>query len=155
MPDATPLLFGLLTSRMHNAWLKFIGGRMKSDPRYSIDIVYNTFPMPDLDEKQTSAIADLAAAVLGERARWQPASSLAHLYDPLGMPPELKEAHRRLDAAVDKAYRREAFSSDRHRVEHLMMLYERSNAPLTTRAAAALVRKSKTVNHSATNGESH
>jgi hypothetical protein len=51
------------------------------------------------------------------------------------MPPELKEAHRRLDAAVDKAYRREAFASDRHRVEHLMTLYERENAPLAARAA--------------------
>ncbi|MBM7406380.1 MULTISPECIES: type IIL restriction-modification enzyme MmeI [Sphingomonas] len=141
VPDATPVLFGLLTSRMHNAWLKFIGGRMKSDPRYSIDIVYNTFPMPRLDDNQASTIANLATAVLDERARWQPASSLAHLYDPLGMPPELKSAHRRLDAAVDKAYRREAFASDRHRVEHLMALYERENAPLAAKAAAPLVRR--------------
>lgn len=136
VPEATPLLFGILTSRMHNAWLKYIGGRMKSDPRYSIDIVYNTFPMPDLDEKARQVVGDLAVAVLDERAKWQPGSSLAHLYDPLGMPPELKAAHRRLDAAVDKAYRRESFASDRHRVEHLMALYERENAPLTVRAAA-------------------
>ena len=107
---------------------------MKSDPRYSIDIVYNTFPMPVLDDRQASIISDLANAILEERARWQPASSLAHLYDPLGMPPELKEAHRRLDAAVDKAYRREAFASDRHRVEHLMAQYERDNAPLASHA---------------------
>lgn len=149
VPDATPLLFGLLTSRMHNAWLKFIGGRMKSDPRYSIDIVYNTFPMPVLDDKQASIIADLADAILVERARWQPASSLAHLYDPLGMPPELKEAHRRLDAAVDKAYRREAFASDRHRVEHLMTLYERENAPLAARAAVTPGRRSRTMSRAA------
>ena len=124
---ATPLLFGLLTSRMHNAWLKYIGGRMKSDPRYSIDIVYNTFPFPVLDDDTGHRIAEAATDILAERGKWQPGASLAHLYDPLGMPPDLKAAHRRLDALVDKAYRREAFANDRQRVEHLMVLYERDH----------------------------
>nr|WP_197083189.1 DNA methyltransferase [Afipia felis] len=139
--NATPFLFGILTSRMHNAWLKFIGGRMKSDPRYSIDIVYNTFPMPILDDTVTSQIADFARQVLAERSRWQPGSSLADLYDPLGMPPELKAAHRRLDAAVDKAYRRENFPTDRHRVEYLMALYEQHSAPLAVQEGATKSRR--------------
>lgn len=135
VPHATPLLFGILTSRMHNAWLKIIGGRMKSDPRYSIDIVYNPFPMPLLDDKKSAQIAELAEQVLEERGKWMPASSLAHLYDPLGMPPDLKAAHRKLDAAVDRAYRKEPFASDRNRVEYLMGVYERERAALLELAA--------------------
>ncbi|QYO75613.1 class I SAM-dependent DNA methyltransferase [Devosia salina] len=135
VPHATPLLFGIITSRMHNAWLKIIGGRMKSDPRYSIDIVYNPFPMPVLDDTKTAQIAELAEKVLEERAKWMPASSLAHLYDPLGMPPDLKAAHRKLDAAVDKSYRKEPFASDRNRAEHLMGIYERERAALLELAA--------------------
>ena len=142
VPHATPLLFGILTSRMHNAWLKFIGGRMKSDPRYSIDIVYNPFPMPVLDDKTSAQIDDLAKQVLDERAKWMPASSLAHLYDPLAMPADLKTAHRKLDAAVDKAYRKEIFVSDRARVEHLMGLYEGERlALLETKTKARRARR--------------
>lgn len=132
VPDATLPLFGMLTSRMHNAWLKFVGGRMKSDPRYSIDIVYNNFPIPALSPREEARISELASAVLHIRARWQPASSLAHLYDPLGMPDDLKEAHLKLDAAIDRLYRRQPFASDRNRVEHLMAMHERAANPLIT-----------------------
>ena len=85
--------FGLITSRMHMAWLRNIGGRLKSDFRYSIGIVYNTFPWPDANDKQREKISALAQAVLDARANHQPGSTLADLYDPDTMPPDLRKAH--------------------------------------------------------------
>jgi hypothetical protein len=121
--------FGILTSRMHMAWLRNIGGRLKSDYRYSIGIVYNTFPWPDPEERQRSRISTLAQDILNARARF-PDASMADLYDSDVMPAELFQAHRALDAAVDKLYRSEPFPGDRHRVEHLFTRYERLVAPL-------------------------
>jgi hypothetical protein len=116
--DADLWHFGLLTSRMHMAWLRHIGGRLKSDYRYSIGIVYNTFPWPNATERQQGSIRALAQQVLEARRQFAGAS-LADLYDADVMKPSLRRAHRSLDAAVDKLYRRTRFTSDRERVEHL------------------------------------
>jgi hypothetical protein len=122
--------FAILTSRMHMAWLRFVGGRFKSDPRYSIGIVYNPFPWPELDESAKTTLSALAEAVLKARQEF-PDTTLADLYDPNLMPAALRKAHRALDAAVDRLYRATPFGGDRERVEHLFRLYEKLVTPLT------------------------
>ena len=126
--------FGVLTSKMHMAWLSNIGGKLKSDYRYSVGICYNPFPWPEADEKAKAKIRSLAQAVLEVRSL-HTGATLADLYDPDVMPPDLRKAHRALDMAVDKLYRASAFPSDRERVEHLFGLYEKLVAPLTALAS--------------------
>ena len=130
LQDATLGDFALLTSAMHMAWLRHIGGRLKSDYRYSIGLVYNTFPLPPRDA-DFSLLDPLAQAVLDARAA-HPDATLADLYDPDLMPPDLRRAHQALDRAVDRLYRPRRFSSEPERVEHLFALYEKLRAPLTT-----------------------
>ena len=124
------------------AWLRHIGGRLKSDYRYSIGLVYNTFPWPEMSAVQEGKIAELAQGILDARAAW-PTSTLADLYDPDLMPPNLRKAHQVLDVAVDRLYRKAPFASERERVEHLFGLYEKLVAPLE---AAAKVKVKKKVN---------
>ncbi len=127
LENATLSDFALLTSAMHMAWLRHIGGRLKSDYRYSIGLVYNTFPTPPGFGKGSadlSKLEPLAQAVLDTRAVHSNAT-LAELYDPDLMPPNLRRAHQALDRAVDRLYRRSGFASERERVEHLFMLYEK------------------------------
>ena len=131
--NANKLLFALLTSAMQMAWLRHIGGRLKSDYRYSIGLVYNTFPVPDVPAERLQRLEPYADAVLAARAA-HPDATLADLYDPDLMPPNLRRAHRDLDGAVDKLYRRSPFSSDRERVEHLLGLYEKMMVPLAANA---------------------
>ena len=126
LENATLADFALLTSAMHMAWLRHIGGRLKSDYRYSIGLVYNTFPMPGAD---LSALEPLAQAVLDARAA-HPGATLADLYDPDLMPPNLRRVHRALDRAVDQIYQRTGFASERERVEHLFTLYEKMRSSL-------------------------
>jgi hypothetical protein len=121
---ATLFHFGVLCSEMHNAWMRYTCGRLKSDFRYSKDIVYNNFPWPDkLTEKQREAVEAGAQAVLDTRAQF-PHSLLADLYDPLTMPPALVKAHQTLDRAVDACYRKAAFANDAQRVEFLFERYQ-------------------------------
>ena len=128
LQNATLANFALLTSAMHMAWLRHIGGRLKSDYRYSIGLVYNTFPMPPKGA-DWSRLEPLAQAVVDARAA-HPGATLADLYDPDLMPPNLRRAHQALDRAVDRLYRRTGFASERERVEHLFMLYEKMRTPL-------------------------
>ncbi len=128
LQNASLANFALLTSSMHMAWLRHIGGRLKSDYRYSIGLVYNTFPLPPKDSN-LSKLGPLAQAVLDARVA-HPGATLADLYDPDLMPPNLRRAHQALDRAVDRLYRRSGFASERERVEHLFMLYEKMRAPL-------------------------
>lgn len=122
LPDATLYHFGILTSRMHMAWLRAVCCRLKSDYSYSAKLVYNNFPWPEATEEQKTAIGKLAQAVLDARAIY-PNSSLADLYDPDLMPDELTAAHRRLDAAVEKLYRKAPFADDAERVAYLFEKY--------------------------------
>lgn len=112
-------------------WLRHIGGRLKSDYRYSTSVVYNTFPWPDLTDADKARLDDLAQTVLDARAA-HPDATLADLYDPDVMPADLRKAHRTLDLAVDRLYRKAPFDSDRERVEHLFGLYETMTAGLLT-----------------------
>ena len=112
------------------AWVKYICGRLKSDYRYSKDIVYNNFPWPEAPTPRQIEIIEAAAQkVLDARAQF-PDSSLADLYDPLTMPPVLVKAHNDLDRAVDQAYRPQALTSDAQRMEFLFELYEKYTAGL-------------------------
>ncbi|MDR2693412.1 MAG: N-6 DNA methylase [Chitinispirillales bacterium] len=104
IPGATLYHFGILTSGVHNIWTRAVCGRLKSDYRYSKEIVYNNFPWPKATNAQETAIKQSAQAVLDARAKF-PDSSLADLYDPLAMPPALRKAHQTLDRAVMKLYK--------------------------------------------------
>ncbi|HCM74730.1 MAG TPA: N-6 DNA methylase [Fimbriimonadaceae bacterium] len=122
--DATIFEFSILTSAMHMSWLRNIGGKLKSDFRYAIGIVYNTFPWPEVSSSQRRSIELLGQSVLDARAKHR-TSTLADLYNPNSMPANLRQAHKALDVAVDKLYRPAAFKGDVERVEHLLGLYER------------------------------
>lgn len=116
--------FGMISSRMHIIWIKYVSGRLKSDFQYSTGIVYNNFPWPiNIDNKQMHTIEQKAQNILDTRAKY-PNSSLADLYDPLTMPSDLVKAHAELDKAIEKAYRKEPFKDDNERIEFLFNLYE-------------------------------
>jgi hypothetical protein len=139
VPDATLFHFGIMSSTMHMAWIRYTCGRIKSDYRYSNSIVYNNFPWPfdangsepnpaAAKEQQAEAAIETAAQfVLDARAQF-PDNSLADLYDPLTMPPALLKAHQKLDAAVDKAYQlcggKKSYTSDAERVAFLFERYQ-------------------------------
>ena len=103
IPDGTIYQFGILTSNVHNSWMRCVAMRMKSDYSYSLTIVYNTFPWPDPTPEQRQKIEQTAQGILDARSIY-PDSSLADLYDPLTMPPELRKAHQANDIAVMQAY---------------------------------------------------
>ena len=133
IPNAKLFDFGIITSRMHMAWVKYVCGRLESRYRYTAGIVYNNYPWPGfageaLSEKHRNAIEQAAQCVLDARARFADAS-LADLYDPLTMPPALLKAHQKLDAAVDAAYQpsggKKTYASDAERVAFLFELYQR------------------------------
>ncbi len=131
IPHTTPFHFGVLTSAMHMAWMRYTCGRLESRYSYSNTIVYNNFPWCEPNDKQQKAIEQAAERVLAVRAEF-PESSLADLYDPLTMPPALVKAHQDLDKAVDTAYRAKPFTSETERVEYLFLLYEQYTANLFT-----------------------
>jgi hypothetical protein len=131
--NATPYYFGILMSQMHITWVKHICGRIKSDYRYSNELVYNNFPWPENpSDKQIATIEEKALKVLNTRAEFLNAS-LADLYDPLTMPPALIKAHNELDRAVDLAYRAQPFPSEANRMVFLFELYEKYTAGLFTK----------------------
>lgn len=140
--DASLWHFGILTSRMHMAWLRYIGGRIKSDFQYGIGVVYNTFPWPEANSVQKEKISELAQAVLDVRAKY-PDATLADLYKPELMKADLRKAHRDLDAAVERLYRVKTFEGDRDRVEHLFGLYEKLVSPLSAAVQTSNKRKKK------------
>lgn len=137
--NAKKSLFGIITSAMHMSWVRHIGGRLKSDYRYSIGLVYNTFPHPPVSDAELTKLDPLVQSVLEARASHSGAT-LAHLYDPDTMPTNLRRAHQALDRAVDRLYRKTGFASDRERVEHLLAMYEKLTAPLS---ALTSMKKSK------------
>lgn len=103
IPDATLYHLGVLTSNVHMAWMRAVCGRLKSDYRYSKDVVYNNFPWPTPTDEQKSRIEQTAQAILDARDLY-PECSLADLYDEATMPPELRKAHQQNDKAVMQAY---------------------------------------------------
>jgi hypothetical protein len=121
---ATLYHFAILESEMHMAWTRAVCGRLESRYRYSKDIVYNNFPWPEKPgDTQKKAAEDAAQEVLNVRAKY-PTSTLADLYDPLTMPPDLLAAHKVLDKAVDTCYGVKGFKSEPERLEFLFELYK-------------------------------
>ncbi len=115
---------------MHMAWVRHVCGRLKSDFRYSKDIVYNNYPWPSSPtDKKIDAVTQAAQSVLDARLAF-PKSSLADLYHPSTMPPALVKAHAALDKAVDACYSGQAFTSDASRMELLFSLYGDLSNPL-------------------------
>ena len=121
--DAPLWLFAILTSKMHMAWVKTVGGRLKTDYRYSAQLCYNTFPFPTISEAQKAKLARLADEVLDIRDVYLLDMPLGEMYNPETMPEDLKEAHHRLDLSVERCYRPEPFTSDEERLECLFKLY--------------------------------
>ena len=128
IPDGDIYEFGILESNIHMAWMRTVCGRIKSDYRYSKDIVYNNFPWPEPTAQQRQKIEQTAQAILDARALY-PDSSLADLYDELTMPPELRKAHRLNDMAVMEAYGfakgSEPYRNEAACVAELMKLYQK------------------------------
>jgi hypothetical protein len=124
---AEPWLLGLISSQMHMAWVRAVAGRLEERIRYSNTICWNNFPLPDLTAAQKKEMNRLAEAVLMAREQ-HPEKTIAQLYDPDTMPPELLTAHRALDAGVEQCYRTKPFTSDEERLEFLFALYEQMTA---------------------------
>ena len=120
--DAPKWLFAILTSKMHMAWVKTVGGRLETRYRYSAQLCYNTFPFPTINEAQKAELANLAQDILDLREEHFD-MTLGEMYNPETMPEDLKEAHHRLDLAVECCYRSEPFTSDEERLECLFKLY--------------------------------
>ena len=122
IPNADLYSFGVLSSIVHNAWMRTVAGRLKSDYRYSKNVVYNNFIWPVVDEKQKEAISKTARGILNARKLYA-GSSLADLYDPLSMPAELVKAHKANDRAVLKAYNLPSSASEQEITDRLFKLY--------------------------------
>ena len=123
VPNAELYDFGILTSKMHMTWVKYICGKLKGDYRYSPSIVYNNYPFPtEVPNDLRESISKCAEDIIHIREKYD--SSLAQLYNPLLMPFDLRKAHDRLDILVDKAYRKEKFTDDDDRMKLLFDLYQ-------------------------------
>lgn len=123
IPNADLYMFGILNSNVHNAWMRKVAVRLKDDYSYSKDLVYNTFPIPELEEERKKNIAETAKSILDARALY-PNSSLADLYDPLTMPPELLKAHNANNRAVMAAYGFSTQMSESDCVAELVKMYQ-------------------------------
>ena len=124
IPNQEPHFFSVLTSKMHMLWLKAVGGKLKTDYRYSKNIVYNTFPFPTISKQRKDELTQCTLKIIDERLKHSE-KTLAQLYDPDKMPEGLKEAHHQNDLAVERCYRSTPFSSDEERLEYLFKLYEK------------------------------
>ncbi len=124
IPNGDLYDFSILSTQMHMDWLRLVGGRLKSDFRYSATLVYNTFPWPEASERQCQEIKKLGRAVVLARAA-HPDKTMAQLYDPDKMPENLQDAHQALDIAVEKLYRDRPFRDTSERQEYLLARYEK------------------------------
>ena len=135
VPNATTYEFGILSSTMHNAWVRYTCGRLESRYRYSAGIVYNNYPWPqDITDQKREAVSTAAQVVLDARAVHQQGNapaSLADLYNPTSMPANLSAAHKALDKAVDAAYGKKGVKTDAERVAYLFTLYAQYTSLLT------------------------
>ena len=122
--DAELWLFGMLTSKMHNVWVRAVGGALETRIRYSATLCYNTFPFPKINDEQKQRLSALAENILLTREN-HTEMTLGEMYNPESMPQDLKYAHQAMDIAVEQCYRPEPFTSDEERLEYLFKLYEK------------------------------
>jgi len=138
---ASPYLFGILSSRMHNIWIKAVGGKLETRLSYSSSICYNTFPFPDITNKQKENLNLYVFAILDERAKHN--KTMAQLYNPTTMPKDLLKAHQELDIAIEQCYRLQPFKNDTERLEYLFKQYEEMTKKDTLFAKQKKTRKKK------------
>jgi len=143
--DAEPWLFAVVTSRMHMAWVRAVGGKLKTDYRYSAKLCYNTFPFPDISIKQKENLNLYVFAILDARSKY-PEKTMAWMYNPDTMPKDLKQAHEDLDKAVEQCYRLKPFENDTERLEYLFKQYEEMIKKDTLFAKQKKTRKKKVKN---------
>jgi hypothetical protein len=115
-------IFGILSSKMHILWMKTFSGRMRNDIRYSVNLIYNTFPFPKINDSKKKIITDLVFEIIDEREKYSNLS-MQDLYDPDKMPKKLINVHENLDNEIDKVYHLKGFQNDNKRIEHLLSLY--------------------------------
>ena len=127
IPHASTFAFGIVSSYIHNVWMKAVCGRLEMRYAYSASIVYNTFPFPKISAEKKQEIKAAAEEVLITR-EYYPEKTLAELYDPDKMPQDLREAHAKLDDIVESCYPGYPFASDEARLECLFKLYEKMTA---------------------------
>lgn len=125
--DAEPWLFALMTSHMHNVWLRAVAGQLETRLRYGAYIVYNNFPVPALSAQQKAELSEVALRVLDVR-EYHCERTLAELYDPELMPADLRAAHAALDGLVDSIYSRRTYETDEQRLSDLFAMYEAMTA---------------------------
>ncbi|MFH0755905.1 MAG: DNA methyltransferase [Bacteroidota bacterium] len=153
LPNANLYHFGIISSSMHMAWIKYVCGRLESRFRYSNVLVYNNFPWPEsCTERQKESIEKAVQKVLDARSEFLN-NNLADLYDPLTMPPALVKAHNELDKAVDLTYRPQSFKSEANRMVFLFALYEKYTADLFTKEKPKKIKKSKNIEERRTPGD--
>ena len=121
--DAEPFIYGLLSSKLHWIWTQAVSGKLQTDVRYSVKLVYNNFPFPPISSQRKNEIKQSTFRIIEEREKHSE-KTLAELYDPDKMPEGLREAHRQNDEIIEKCYRSKTFESDEARLEHLFKLYE-------------------------------
>lgn len=140
--DAQPWLFGVLHSKMHMVWVDAVGGKLKTDYRYSAKLCYNTFPFPSINDRQKETITQYVFDILDQRAKYSE-KTMAWMYNPETMPAGLKDAHHSLDLAIERIYRLAPFHSDEERLEYLFKLYDEMIKKDTLFAKEKKVRKKK------------
>ncbi|WP_245189472.1 class I SAM-dependent DNA methyltransferase [Lunatimonas salinarum] len=140
--DGESWILGVLTSKMHMIWTKSVGGYLGTSIRYSKDIVYNTFPFPEITKERKEEINQCVFRILGEREK-HPEKTLAELYDPDKMPAGLRAAHEANDEVIERCYRSKPFDSDEERLEYLFKLYEKMIAEEKTRGSLFENKKGK------------
>lgn len=140
--DAQPWLFGILHSKIHMIWVDAIGGKLKTDYRYSAKLCYNTFPFPAIDATKKEQINLCVFAILDERAKHSE-KTMSWMYNPETMPRGLKQAHKDLDLTIERMYRLTPFQSDAERLEYLFKLYNDLNIKQTLFAKEKKPRKKK------------
>jgi len=121
--NAAFYLFGILSSKMHFIWMSITSGKMRNDFSYSVNLTYNTFPFPNISEKQKEILTEHTFKILEEREK-NSEKTLAQLYDPDKMPDGLKKVHHELDLAIERCYRKKLFVNDEERLKYLFGLYE-------------------------------
>ncbi|MGE4420588.1 MAG: DNA methyltransferase [Sulfurimonas sp.] len=121
--DAEYWTMGVISSKIHMCWVHAVGGKLETRIRYSKDVIYNTFPFPNISQKQKEAITELVWGILDEREKHSQ-KTLAQLYDPNKMPEGLLKAHHALDTAIEQCYRPKPFETDEERLEYLFKMYE-------------------------------
>ncbi len=140
--DTEPYIFGIISSRMHMVWIKNVGGKLKTDYRYSAKLCYNTFPFPVITTKQKENLNLYVFAILDERAK-HPSKTIAQMYHPDTMPKGLLKAHQELDTAIEQCYRLQPFKNDTERLEYLFKQYEEMTKKDTLFAKQKKTRKKK------------